>query len=234
MIGLVLAAIVTTGTWTMQTSDGKTYLDTRWTDGAHHDNDGRTVNPADYGLGNIQSINGHVTFKQHREAGDFTFEGWMKNGDGGGTYTFNENERFFSALSRRGYSFEDMGQKVAIANLDVTLAYVTQVERMGVHPSTGNLITFRALDITPDWVKELRDAGVSGLSGDQIVPLKALKVDERYLRDLASVGYAHLWAHELVTLKAMKIDSAYVKYLNAHGFKNIPVEKLIEMKAMKV
>lgn len=202
----MLLAVTTSGTWSMQTVNGNTYMDIRWSDGEHHDSEnGHKINPADFGITNIEAMNGHVTFKLHREAGDYAFEGWMNAGNGGGNYTLALNDGFFNELEHRGYDVSEMSTKVTFVALDMTIAYINSIESAGYHLSTHQLVTF-----------------------------KALKVDLNYIHDLDSVGFSHLSAHDYVTFRALKIDSSYIKYLEAHGFKNLTVNQVVTMKAERI
>jgi hypothetical protein len=235
-LGMILA-LTTSGTWSMQAVNGQYSLETRWSDtsGDNNVSDHEYItNAVDLGISNIAGTNGHVTFKQHHEAGDYAFEGWLSAGNGGGTYIFTTNDAFFNDLARRGYSFDSLGQKMAAANLDITTEYVNSIESAGFHVDAHKLITFKALRIDQRYLSDLKSAGINDLSDSQVVSLKALKVDLAYIRDLDSVGFGHMSAHEYVTFKAMKIDSAYIKYLTAHGFKNLTPNQVVTMKAMKV
>lgn len=228
-------AEATSGTWTMQTTEAKTYMDMRWSDGDHRDNEnGHSIDPKDFGIDNIMGLNGHVTFKLHRDAGDFAYEGWMQNGSGGGNYTFTTNDAFFKELTRRGYDVSEIQKKMTFAFLDITMAYVNSIEAAGYRLTVNKLITFKALNINEQYLNELKSAGITDLGEERVVSLKALKVDLAYIRDLDSVGFGHMDAREYVTFKAMKIDSAYIKYLGAHGFHNLTPEQVVRMKAMKV
>lgn len=231
----LLLAVTTNGTWSMQTQNGNTYMDIRWGDGSHHNSEnGHNVNPADFGITNIESMNGHVEFKQHREAGDYAFEGWMNAGNGGGNYTLALNDAFFNELARRGYDVNEMNRRVTFVSVDMTIAYINSIESAGYHLSTNQLVTFKALNITQQYLNELKSAGISDLDENQVVSLKALKVDANYVRDLNSVGFSHLAAHDYVTFRALKIDSAYIKYLEAHGFKNLTPSQVVTMKAERI
>ncbi len=232
-----LLLTVITGTWSMQTADGQAQFETRWSspDGHHNNDSSHTVSLADLGFANNQTPNGHVTFKQHRDAGDFVFDGWLNNGDGGGTYTFTQNAAFFNELKRRGYDVNDEeGKMMTAATLDITMAYVNSIEALGYRGDFNHLVTFRALNITSQYVSEMKNAGIGDLSENEIVSLKALKVDQKYVSELASVGFSHLSARDLVTMKALKIDSAYIKYLAGHGFRNLTVHQVVEMKAERI
>src|SRR5215469_4418079 len=102
MIAAVVLALVTTGTWNLSHVRNEYVLETRWhsDDGRSNESNGKTVDPNTLGIPSdvLSSSAGQtLTFKQHREAGDFVFQGWIKSGEGAGTYTFTSNDAFFDA-----------------------------------------------------------------------------------------------------------------------------------------
>ena len=224
------------GTWTISTERGEARLETHWSDGSgSHSNDSRDIDPQSLGI--AQQLAGpsqRATFSLHREAGDFAFEGWLGNNEGSGSFTFTPNDAFFNDLTKRGYTFDSMGTKMAFATLDITMSYVNQVEALGLKGETGHLIAMKALKVTPQYVHDLQSAGVQGLEGSRIISLKALHVDSAFVNEIAAAGYPHLEANQYVTLKAMHIDGAYIKYLRDHGLKNLTINQIVSMKAQHI
>jgi hypothetical protein len=241
VIGLALTAPAlaetTTGSWSMQTVTGKTIMDTRWTDatGSHESENNRSINLADYGLSDIGSRNGHVTFKVHREAGDFSYEGWLTNGSGGGNYSFAPNDAYFGELSRRGYDVSEMNRKIECANLDVTMAFVNSIERAHVADlTTRSLIELKAVGVEPDYITALRSAGLDGLNARELVEMRSVGVTPGYVADLARYGYTRLRTREYVEMKSMGIDAGYIAKLASRGYAHLTVRQIVEYKSMGI
>jgi hypothetical protein len=255
-----------TGGWSLATVASQLRLEISWSnaDGTSHDNSSVTVDPAALGIGPALASSGqHIRFTLHREAGDFTMEGWVGNQQGGGTYTFEPNAAFFDALRARGFTISQPQDEVAAAELDVTLEFVDDVRRAGVNPEFHDLLAFRALGVDGAYIRDMaavgfahlephqliemralhidrayveamRAQGVADLDAHSVVELKALHIDGGYLQELAANGYPHLTARDYVQLKALRIDGDYVKKLASHGYTHLTVQQLISYKALHI
>ena len=51
----------------------------------------------------VMSSGTNVNFQLKRDAGTFNFEGWFKEGNGSGHFTFTPNSSFASELARQGF-----------------------------------------------------------------------------------------------------------------------------------
>ena len=144
-------------------------------------------------------------------------------------------------------------------------AFIKKMEAMGFDSDAqtpDRLQTYAMLDITTDWVKQMKDAGVAELNAHNIVSLKALKIDPAYVKGMADAGYPELRAQKLTSMKAVgvtpqkvqeiramgytptqeqlvqmsvfKIDAAFVERVKAHGFQNPTIAQLIKIKIFKL
>lgn len=253
------------GTWALLSEAGQVRLQLSWSDGRSSNES--TLRPVDanaLGIASALASNGeHVRFALHREAGDYSLQGWLAGGKGGGSYTFTPNVAFFDYLRSRGYKVAGPANELAAADLDVTREYVSELERAGVSLDFDQLIAFRALGIdgayitamasvgfthlSPDqlesmralhidrtYVEGIRAEGVTGVNEQSVVELKALRVDASYMQELAAAGYPHLSARDYVQLKALHVDGEYVKDLARHGLTHLTVEQLVSYKALGI
>ncbi len=225
------------GTWNIVSERGTVQLETNWhsADGRNNDNHSSTIDPATLGISNALASPGqHATFSTHREAGDYRFEGWLGNGEGSGSYTFQVNEAFFDALRKRGYDVKTLDYEMAFANLDITSEYIDQMESLGYKGEVNQLIAMKALGVTPQYVHDLQTAGITDLTETMVISMRALHVDQAYVNEIAEAGFPHLSANQYVTLRAMHVDGAYIRYLRSHGFKNLTVNQVVTMKAERI
>lgn len=253
------------GTWTLLSEANNVRLDLSWSNGRSSSES--TLRPIDanaLGIASALASNGErVRFGLHREAGDYSLEGWVASGKGGGTFAFTPNAAFFDDLRSRGYKATGPEKELAAADLDVTREYVNELERAGVSLDFDRLIAFRALGIDGayinamasvgfthlsaeqleslkalridrDYVEGIRAQGVTGVTEESAVELKALHVDASYMQELADAGYPHLSARDYVQLKALHVDGAYVKDLARHGLTHLSVEQLVNYKALGI
>ena len=253
------------GTWALQSQGGEMRLEISWSNGRSHSES--TLRPVDanaLGIASALASSGeHVRFTMHREAGDYSLDGWVASGKGGGTYTFTPNAAFFDDLRSRGYKVAGPENELTAADLDVTREYVSELEHAGVSLDFDRLIAFRALGIDGayinamasvgfthldadelesmkalhidrTYVEGVRAQGVTGVNERSVVELKALHVDASYIQELAAAGYPRLSAQDYVQLKALHVDGEYVKDLARHGLTHLTVGQLVNYKALGI
>ena len=121
---------------------------------------------------------------------------------------------------------------------------------------------YTMLDVTTEWVKAMKDAGVQGMTAENIMGLRALGVDPAYVHGMAAAGYPELDAGKLTGMKAVgvspekvqqiramgysptqdeliqmsvfKIDAPFVERMKARGFKNLTIAQLVKIKVFKL
>ena len=198
-----------TGAWSLETVNSRSEFSMSWSDatGDHENDSSSDVDIHALGIdAALASSGSHVKFAQHRESGDCTYEGWVANGNGGGTFVYTPNGAFFDYVRKRGLVVDSMSQQLRALVLDVTRRYVDSILATGV-----KLDTFH-----------------------DVLRLRAMNVDSGYIHDLASVGFAHLDAHDYLRLKALNVDSTYIKYLQGHGMSNLTVREVVRLKAQQI
>src|SRR6266446_7475879 len=101
-----------TGQWLIEfrTGEAKVHIEMRYErkseKGTHSSSHGFTLDQSQLsGLTREQAMSGgtHVQFQLRRNAGTFNFEGWFKEGNGSGHFTFTPDHSFASELNRQGY-----------------------------------------------------------------------------------------------------------------------------------
>src|SRR6266699_70150 len=89
--------------------------------GWHSSTNGFSIDPAKFtGLSReqVMSSGSHVQFQLPREAGTFNFEGWFKEGNGSGHFTFTPNSGFAAELNRQGFGSPTDEQLLSLAMND--------------------------------------------------------------------------------------------------------------------
>ena len=121
---------------------------------------------------------------------------------------------------------------------------------------------YTMLDVTIEWVKAMKDAGVQGMTAENIMGLRALGVDPAYVHGMAAAGYPELDAGKLTGMKAVgvspekvqqiramgysptqdeliqmsvfKIDAPFVERMKARGLQNLTIAQLVKIKVFKL
>lgn len=253
------------GTWALLSGAGETRLEIRWSNGQSSTES--TLRPIDanaLGIASALASTGeHVRFGLFREAGDYSLEGWVAGGKGGGTFSFTPNAAFFEYMRSRGFRVEGPENELTAADMDITREYINELEQAGLSLDFDQLIAFRALGIDAAYIRAMasvgfthldpnqlesmkalhidrayvegiRAQGMTGVDEKSVVELKALHVDAGYVQELAAAGYPRLSAQDYVRLKALHVDGDYVKALARHGFTHLTVEQLVNYKALGI
>lgn len=170
------------------------------------------------------------------EAGELHCVGTVHEGALRGDFHVTPHAEFVARMKAMGFEFDDAKPR--------------------------QLQGYARLNVSSDWVKQMKDAGVTGLTTSNLLGLKALKVDPEYVRAMAAAGYPELRAGKLTSMKAVgvtpakvqairamgyqpteeqlvqmsvfKIDAAFVERVKAHGFKDPTIAQLIKMKTFKL
>ena len=225
------------GTWSIWNSGSETRLELNWSNGGSSSHNS-TLNDVDVnalGIASALASSGaDVHFRLHREAGDYAMDGWVGGGKGGGTYVFTPNAAFFDELRKEGLDVSEPQKQLTFADLDITREYISDMRAAGYTLDAKDLITFRALRIDRAYIDSMRASGLQNVDAREMVSLKALGVDAAYIQMLARYGYAHLEAQQYVTLKALRIDGDYIKHLADRGFNHLTVRQLVSYKAMGI
>lgn len=209
-----------TGTWTASVSKDNSKiqlnLERNSEKGGRHQM-GQSFDFADLqGLSREQAMNGGpVNFSLVREAGRIDCEGSFQNGKGSGTFRFNANLAFVSAMKSRGFNFEPD------ANADDDY-------------SENRLFAATALNVTTALADDLLSAGFGKLRVDDLFKAAIFKIDGKFMREMKASGFDNLGMEELVKARIFKIDADFVRQVSQMGFNKEPFESLVKMQIFKV
>ena len=168
------------------------------------------------GLTREQAMNGGpVSFSIVREAGRIDLEGTFQNGKGSGTFRFNANASFISAMKNRGYDFE-------------------QNDDNDDRRSEDRLFAATALNITTALADDLASAGFGKLGVDDLFKAAIFKINSNFMREMKASGFENLGMEELVKARIFKIDANFVRQVAQMGFEKEPFESLVKMQIFKV
>ncbi|HYJ88115.1 MAG TPA: hypothetical protein VEW46_18755 [Pyrinomonadaceae bacterium] len=173
---------------------------------------------------------GQVRFQLVRDAGTLDCEGWFKDGQGAGHFTFKPNATFASELTKRGYGAPSSEQQFMMAIHDVDLSLVDELRLQSFQqPTLSQLVRMGTHGVRLDYVKELHGLGYRVKSVDELIRMVDHGVSLRYIRNLAALGYERLSAEQLVRAADHGVSSRYIRELKALGYDNVPVEQLIKL-----
>lgn len=190
---------------------------------------------------------GPVYFSIARDAGTFTFEGFVRDGAGAGTYTFAPSASYAAELVKRGLEQPKISDQRLLARQDIGLDFLDELGKQGYpRPTIADLIrlaqhgvdlvylremgglgyrvqgldalvTLRDHGVTPEFVRGLEKHGFSRLSPDDLRRVRDHGVDAEYIDQLAQFGITPQTLDVLVAARDHGIDADYVRDMRALG-----------------
>lgn len=157
-----------------------------------------------------------VSFSMRREAGVMACGGKVVAvGKAAGSCRFDPDAGFAAALRQRGLAPEDSEKLFVLALVDARLASVDGLlrERFEID-DVDTVVAISALEVTPDFARALRDAGLNIDDIDNLIAAKAVGVDPAWLQGMADAGYAHLDAERAIEMRALDITPDYARKMS--------------------
>lgn len=218
------------GSWELQRwkTDGHVNLQMRH---------GMSTNGFDVALSRLDGLSashltgagGPVKFRLRREAGTFTFEGTVRNGVGGGTFTYAADAGFADALVKRGFARPTEFQQYDMARHDIGFALLDELNRQGYgKPDLAEVIRAGHHGVDADYVREMAEAGYKLGTLTPLIELRDHGVTATYVREMAEFGYKGLPADEIRRARDHGITSEYVRAMRDAGYGSLPLEQIIK------
>ena len=109
-------------------------------------------------------------------------------------------------------------------------SYIEGLQSAGLKDLTvDQIISMKIHGVTPEYIRELRAAGVEAGASD-LVALKIHEVTPEYVRGLAAAGLANLHVHDYLAAKIQGVTPEFIQGIRSHGFKDLTLRQLIALK----
>jgi hypothetical protein len=259
----LLSAQTRTGEWTLSRSDNraKVRFSLQSSENGNHFNTSSDWNANDLrGIDWSTSGKHDVHFTIPRDAGTIECEGFLKNGEGAGLFTFNPNPRYSSEMQSLGFSGVSADKQLAFAIHDVGLAFARQMKSSGIHGldtdkliafrifgvdaaflndlraaglnsnHADKLIAFRIHGVTPKFVNDLRAAGLNVNDPDKLIAFRIHGVSPEYVRGVQRLGYSHPDPDQLIAMRIHGVTPEYIENLRSHGMHNLTLDQLVSLR----
>jgi hypothetical protein len=259
----VLSAQTRTGEWTLGRSEkqGKVRFSLQSSTDGDHFNTSSDWNTSDLrGIDWSTSGKHDVHFTIARDAGSIECEGFLKNGEGAGLFTFNPNSRYSSDMQSLGFTGVSADKQLAFAIHDVSLAFARQMKSMGIQGldtdkllafrifgvdaallndlraaglnsnDADKLIAFRIHGVSPKFVNDLRAAGLNVTDSDKLIAFRIHGVSPEYVREVHRLGYSHPDPDQLIAMRIHGVTPEYIENLRSHGMHNLTLEQLVSLR----
>ena len=119
-------------------------------------------------------------------------------------------------------------QAASTATAESTAAASAPAKRL----SAEDLVSMRAVGVTPEYVAQMREHGGASMTADEIIGAKAAGVDPAYIRTMRGI-FPGVDIDELVGASALHIEPAFARDMKSH-FPDIDIDDVIALRAMGV
>jgi hypothetical protein len=178
------------------------------------------------------SMGSHVQFQLKRDAGTFNFEGWFKEGNGSGHFTFNPNASFASELSRQGLGKATDEQMLSLAIGDVGSTFISELRSQGYEDlaTVDQLVKMAHHGVRLEYIQGLKAMGYSLKSVELLVKMKDHGVSLNFIREMNGLGYNGLSAEELIRTKDHGVNGEFIQGFVAAGYSRANLDEWITLK----
>jgi beta-lactamase regulating signal transducer with metallopeptidase domain len=109
-------------------------------------------------------------------------------------------------------------------------SYIEGLQSAGLKALTvDEIIALKIHGVTPDYIRELRAAGIEA-SSPELVSLKIHEVTPEYIRGLTAAGLTNLHVHDYLAAKIQGVTPEFIQEIRSHGFKDLTLRQLIALK----
>ncbi len=168
------------------------------------------------------------------DPGDLHCSGTVHDGILAGRYEFTPNPAFSQRLASMGFNDITPRKQEAFLMLDVTTQWIEDIKHVGVTGlTTDKLMGLRALRVDRDYIRAMSAAGYTELSADKLTAMKATGVTPDKAKEAKSLGFQPT-EEELIQMCIFKIDRPFVERMRAKGLIDLTLAKLIKIKIFKL
>lgn len=109
-------------------------------------------------------------------------------------------------------------------------SYIGGLQAAGLKDLTvDEIIALKIHGVTPQYIRELRAAGVDATSAE-LVSLRIHEVTPEYVRDLSAAGLSNLRVQDYLAASVQGITPEFIQKIRSHGFKDLTLRQLISLK----
>ena len=228
-------AQITKGEWTLGRSADpaklRFSLQSSW-DGGNHFSSSSDWNPADFHGLDLSNTSRHdVRFTIARDAGQIECEGFLKDAEGAGLFTFHPNPQYTAQMAAAGFPGITGDRQFAFALHDVSVSFAQEMKNLGIQSlDADKLIAFRIHGVSPDFVRSLRAAGVNSPDADKLIAFRIHGVSPEFVKDLRSANISVTDPDKLIAFRIHGVSPEFVKDLARLGYQHPDPNQLIALR----
>jgi hypothetical protein len=151
------------------------------------------------------------------------------------------DEKYINEI-RSEYKNISTDQLVSFKAQGIDKEYISKVRQMkgdkgdkdGKEDDADDIVSFKAMNITPEFVNSFKAVGITNIPHDQLVAFKAIGVTPEYIKSWFDLGFKNIDADEFVGMKSQNVTPEYMKSFTDLGYKNVKPESLVAFRALGI
>ena len=152
-----------------------------------------------------------------------------------GEYIKNLREAKSKTGKNDDKSLPNADEITAYKAMDITPEFIKSFEAIGYkNISSSDLTAMKATGVTPEFIKSFESAGYQNESINEFISLKSLKVTPEFIKSFQSVGINHISLSEITGVKAVGITPEYIKSFQSLGFKSDDINHYVPLKSLGI
>ena len=152
------------------------------------------------------------------------------------------DEKYISEI-RTEYKDISTDQLVSFKAQGIDKEYISKVRQMkgdkgdkgdkGSKDDADDIVSFKAMNITPEFVNSFKAVGMTNIPHDQLVAFKAVGVTPEYVKGWYNLGFKNIDPEEFVGMKSQNVTPEFMKSFTDLGYKIKP-EELVAFRALGI
>jgi len=143
----------------------------------------------------------------------------------------NTKQSYIDDLAAVGLKNLSVDELIALKIQGVTPAYVKEIHDLGMTPTVDELVGMRVQGITPEYIREMRSTA-SNLDTDELIGMKVQGITPQYAKEMRALGLK-ADPDDLIGMKVQGIAPEYVRGMQSLGFQP-DTDELIGMKVQGI
>lgn len=137
---------------------------------------------------------------------------------------------YIHGLISAGYNLTG-SQLHSFKAFNITLQYIDSLKTMGYsNLSFANMIGLRGQNVTVDFIKQYRAIGFNDIPAEYLSSFKYYNITPEFIKSYQNMGYKDIKASELVLIKMRGVTAYYIKSIQSLGYNDIELADIISMK----
>jgi beta-lactamase regulating signal transducer with metallopeptidase domain len=176
---------------------------------------------------------------------------WKQNGFGDissndlvATKALGIDKAYITDIKKAGYDNISVSQLISFKAQHISGDYINSLRKAkigngknneeGKLPDANEISAFKAMDISPEFIKSFETIGYKNIEYSDLTAMKATGVTAEYIKSFELAGYSNEPVHQYISLKSLKVTPEFIKGFQSVGINHISLSEITSVKAIGI